>query len=57
MNLASASELCGGGPGSGCHGPNCGRPREYHVIQDAPESSYVREEYPKTYALIKRVVS
>lgn len=26
MNLAAAISLYGGGPGSGCHGPNCGRP-------------------------------
>ena len=26
MNLAAAIEINAGGPGSGCHGPNCGRP-------------------------------
>lgn len=26
MNLASTIEIYGGGPGSGCQGPNCGRP-------------------------------
>lgn len=26
MNLAQSIELYAGGPGSGCHGPNCGRP-------------------------------
>lgn len=33
MNLASAIELhqiTAGGPGSGCHGPNCGRPEGSH---------------------------
>lgn len=29
MNLATAIEIFGGGPGSGCQGPNCGRHKEY----------------------------
>jgi hypothetical protein len=27
MNLASTLSIYGGGPGSGCEGPNCGRPK------------------------------
>ena len=27
MNLKETLELYAGGPGSGCHGPNCGRPK------------------------------
>lgn len=30
MRLASTLELQAGGPGSGCSGPNCGRPEVYH---------------------------
>lgn len=28
MNLAATIEIYSGGPGSGCQGPNCGRPSE-----------------------------
>lgn len=33
MRLASAMELLAGGPGSGCHGNNCGRPLGRHIRQ------------------------
>lgn len=29
MNLLTALDIYSGGPGSGCNGPNCGRPRFY----------------------------
>src|SRR6185369_843496 len=32
MNLGAALEIYGGGPGSGCHGPNCGRPEGPHSV-------------------------
>ena len=37
MNLAVSISVYGGGPGSGCTGPNCGRPRD-----EVPQSISVR---------------
>lgn len=35
MNLSSTISVYGGGPGSGCVGPNCGRPREQELLDKA----------------------
>lgn len=51
MNLASSIALYAGGPGSGCHGPNCGRPRTTEFREGdrvrllKPVKVYVRSSY------------
>jgi hypothetical protein len=45
MNLAATIAVYGGGPGSGCTGPNCGRPAgEHQLTQHLKEMS---EHFPK----------
>lgn len=39
MNMALAQTLYGGGPGSGCTGPNCGRPKEASPLMTMLEQS------------------
>lgn len=49
MNLAVTISLFGGGPGSGCHGPNCGRPggSDVNFVDDIP--SYYKKEAPPEF--------
>lgn len=56
MNIQTAIDLYAGGPGSGCHGPNCGRPRKnfdegdhVHTIDKGTGVHVIhwgREEFP-----------
>jgi len=57
MSLASLLEIFAGGPGSGCHGANCGRPLGRHVRQQFTTPGGVRVTMYKESRRVKSPIN
>ena len=56
MTLATMLEITAGGAGSGCHGPNCGRPAtgiKYTLVAPVPGVSDIHAPFSTRYTVSK----